>query len=763
MFCEECGKKLVEGAAFCSYCGAKVSSLISSETVESETSKAEPIQKDIESVPTILQEADKSTQNEKIFGWMGSAFCILILEGYIAGVIIESPVLVIASLIFGLILLAVMALLTKKSTHKSSKDTYSNQGYDTAAEHDGVLKNVYKLLSEGSSSCKMIKKIDLIDSKMIKIKGEMFQYIIKIVSGQAKVASAPISPLFMFLYIIPALLISNVVCGISWDLTEQGSFYFDNYALAFAFGLITSGIAVAIYPFIGHKEKDVVSTYVREIVEPEGFALISNQVRKKSFTGLIIPIVLILNGIIVLIAYGIGDLDLGGNAKEPAEVVDQTSLNETESVSTQKEDDETDLSQTYTNEEEGFSFIYPNDWTVDKRYDDALISISSASVANVTVVKDYVVEEFFYDSLSDFKEFFPTYIEEASGVWNADDIKVVSLDDILLSGHFARKLTVTYNSDDIYMNQVLYFYRIDMVMYVISCTTPESLLDKYEPVFDSIMDSYTITVPFRTPSQNGTVSISNETNRVDGAYYIGDTVSMSQPSSSGKAGYDITMTDWGTYVPGYASNEIYVYVTFEVVNTGDEDIFISAYDFNAYVNNYSVGGGIIPLGDNGLSATLSPGRRTSGNVYIQMSPYDVNNLELELGNIIFRIQDDTSYGEFAELSDFSYNNLYLYGGSYVSGNNITMGVGIYSSFDEGTTVGNIFVQDSLGHEFFATIRDDKEGEGVYTLCSDDSKILKIKFYEDFSGGLYADIQGLDMIFTDANQVETFIMTEQYIP
>lgn len=48
--------------------------------------------------------------------------------------------------------------------------------------------------------------------------------------------------------------------------------------------------------------------------------------------------------------------------------------------------------------------------------------------------------------------------------------------------------------------------------------------------------------------QNGEGFVSATSDRVEGAYYINDTVSMSKSYSSSKevGYYDITMTDWGT-------------------------------------------------------------------------------------------------------------------------------------------------------------------------------------------------------------------------
>lgn len=134
-----------------------------------------------------------------------------------------------------------------------------------------------------------------------------------------------------------------------------------------------------------------------------------------------------------------------------------------------------------------------------------------------------------------------------------------------------------------------------------------------------------------------------------------------------------------------------------------------------------------------------------------------NSFDYNIGSDMLWAEND--YG----LSDFSYNTLFLYGGSYEGNHQTSIDVNIYSSLGEGNTVGNVFLYDSLGHETYALIRDDNEGEGIYTLCFDDLGSMYIKFYQDFYGGYYVDIQGLDNIYTNVNGIETYVMTEQYIP
>lgn len=134
----------------------------------------------------------------------------------------------------------------------------------------------------------------------------------------------------------------------------------------------------------------------------------------------------------------------------------------------------------------------------------------------------------------------------------------------------------------------------------------------------------------------------------------------------------------------------------------------------------------------------------------------------EQSNYIYDNNQDNVYQNFDDLSSFPENSLYLFSGNYESNGGTSISVNIYSSFDEGNTVGNIFLYDALGHETYAEIRDDNAGEGIYILCFEDGSVMYIEFYQDSTGAYYADIQGLDAIYTNVDQIETYIMTEQYI-
>lgn len=60
----------------------------------------------------------------------------------------------------------------------------------------------------------------------------------------------------------------------------------------------------------------------------------------------------------------------------------------------------------------------------------------------------------------------------------------------------------------------------------------------------------------------------------------------------------------------------YYRIEFEFENIGDSDQMVGSYDFECYADGYAVNETWI--GDDGLSATLSPGKKTKGAVYYEI-------------------------------------------------------------------------------------------------------------------------------------------------
>lgn len=465
----------------------------------------------------------------------------------------------------------------------------------------------------------------------------------------------------------------------------------------------------------------------------------------------------ILGGVVLVAAlavFGVSRFVNRGKQAEEDEIYEEYTADE--------QGEEINLSETYINEEEEFSFCYPGDWTIET-IENIIVNVSapvepSGFSANIGVLKSPADETYFTAAKSELEE---VYLNFAS----LENFEMVSVTDLTLSGHDARKLFYKCNDSKNDYLCTQYFYIVDSDMYFITCIALENNFDKYEPIFDSIMDSYTImesdSAAINSEFSYDGQSASAADGHKEGAYYIGDIASMSQTNSSGEIGYfDITMTNWGTYKPKYI-DDTYVYVTFEIVNTGNADIFISEYSFSAYVNNYNVDIGW-PSEDNSLSATLSSGRRTSGNVYIRMNPEDVNQLELELGDIIFILQDNSLTEEipFGYEGEESYTDYIEWGGVYADGwMDTSLTFSLYSDGSQDPECGymttNFRGMESTGELYYLGGNQFRWESGGY-------ESIEPEIYYVYA--VYKDQEyQLDLYNDDGEYEVTFTLYEQYIP
>jgi len=196
--------------------------------------------------------------------------------------------------------------------------------------------------------------------------------------------------------------------------------------------------------------------------------------KKKISKGLLFGIigiaVVAVVAIVVVIVLSLGGADDYGYDPPPSSSVDYSEL----------------LTQTYTNEEEGFAFKYPGGWDFEND-DDSIVSINTAGLsfaANIGVAKGEADDEFFSATKGDFLDF---YSEEF------DELNIVSLSDVYLDGVPARKLAMTYTYEGVSFVGVQHFYKIGSDMYIVSYLSLQSNFDEYEPIFDAIMNSYRIT------------------------------------------------------------------------------------------------------------------------------------------------------------------------------------------------------------------------------------------------------------------------------
>lgn len=484
MFCPKCGTKAIEGADFCQKCGFK---LIKDQ--EPAPVSVTPIvdSAPVPSPPTSVEVPVVSTE--------------------------EIPV------------------------RKQEADTP-----DTPTSSPASSTNIYTLLKENIGICPAVKEAKQ-HKKSVVLRSGICEYIVTIISNQARISNTLIFPLSL-LYGLPVSLVAYIASRISWDFAEYGSFYWeDSYFILLALSLLFCGATIMIHTFCGRQKRADVAEYVREIVEPQGIALAPNAKKSgQSVKGLIAAIILIIAGVIILIFPLLENLDFG-SSNDPLPVdSDDIVPTDSESVS---------LTQTYQDKEEGFSFMYPADWEATDD-PDALVQLMSGNTFGIRAVfsinkSEYYDESTFYAT----KEEFQADIA-ASADDNLSNIEVTDLTDITLQGYPAQKAAwKCINTDGIHFITINYYYILDTDLYVVSCMVIEDSFSQYEPIFDAIMDSYTIT------AGNTTVT---ETEMVDQVLFCGipiqEVIGM---------GYDEIISTFGEPNSVYDSN----YSSYYEMNYGE--------------------------------------------------------------------------------------------------------------------------------------------------------------------------------------------------
>lgn len=166
------------------------------------------------------------------------------------------------------------------------------------------------------------------------------------------------------------------------------------------------------------------------------------------------------------------------------------------------------LTETYTNEAEGFSFQYPSDWTVmdgqelyDASLDDtAVVSLYApdgfGSASNVLVNKTQADYTLFDYTKSDFEREFSSIFDEVS---------VTDLSNVNIDGVPAIELGLSINTDAGPLVVVRYYYIVGDYTYIISGTIRQSAIDSDGLVIDAIMGSYKISTA-NTSGESGAKS-----------------------------------------------------------------------------------------------------------------------------------------------------------------------------------------------------------------------------------------------------------------
>lgn len=345
----------------------------------------------------------------------------------------------------------------------------------SAPSSEGTAE-VCDLLSEGLSHCSKIKSVSPTSKgNAIIMKGKVYNYIANVVNGQIRLNRAITIPFTIPFAIIVGFL-AWVIASIGWDMIDYG--FNESYALPLAIGLIALGSFFAILSFLGERETATVLPYIRQTIEPRELLVPPDEKQKRSYIiTLSAMLVIAVIGIVMLIFIVIDNFEFGSSMDVPAAEF----VNSTSSIV-----DNVSLSQTYTNEDEGFLFMYPGNW--DVKEESTMVAVfapaESGYSASIAIIKGDADERYFSATMSDFESLYS---------YGKDSFRMLDLSDITLSGHSARKLIYTYNDNRGSYTQVQYFYIVNSDMYFVTCSSLKEHFDKYAPVFDTIMDSYTIT------------------------------------------------------------------------------------------------------------------------------------------------------------------------------------------------------------------------------------------------------------------------------
>ena len=350
------------------------------------------------------------------------------------------------------------------------------------------MQAAYNLLTENVSECPKIRKIHFKKvgfgkkaTSLLSIDGFFMRYYVQ---SLHTLSNGSWRWLFALLILLPI-----VVCdGIFLDFFFSGEYY-----LALTICCLIGCIIWFFIVYLVYREGDAITTYVSQKLNFER----KSPSKVFPFISCIanaVEIVLCVIALIFTIQSNTYSRDDGYDYSNRGTGRQQTDGEEKQD--TEEQSEYADLTETYVNEEEGFSFMYPHDWEIDSAEEmesDAVVSVSRTGglgvYASINVSKDIDDGSFFTATKTDFEETYSLYAHE-KGI---RDVAIMDLSDTMLDGHPTRRLTwgCTYDNG-VRAIMIQYFYVRDSYVYFVNCAVQEELYDKYESIFDAIMDTYTI-------------------------------------------------------------------------------------------------------------------------------------------------------------------------------------------------------------------------------------------------------------------------------
>jgi hypothetical protein len=170
---------------------------------------------------------------------------------------------------------------------------------------------IYKRLKEGVSHCPKVKAVTpATKGNATLIKGSVYIYTVNTVSGQIKLGRTMTKP-FMILFAIIVGFLAWAAASIGWDMAE-GGYYFREYTILVAIGLLVIGLFGAVVIFLGERESKVVLPDIRKALEPNPIIMPTDEQHKRLYTiTIVVFLAASLVGIVILI-FALVDLGFAG-------------------------------------------------------------------------------------------------------------------------------------------------------------------------------------------------------------------------------------------------------------------------------------------------------------------------------------------------------------------------------------------------------------------------------------------------------------------
>lgn len=458
------------------------------------------------------------------------------------------------------------------------------------------------------------------------------------------------------------------------------------------------------------------------------------------------------------------------------------------------------LTETFTDKKTGISFQYPAEWVI----------LDSSSEYNIVEMLD---SRNTADHIATFKVS-ETFDQDPYGVYTQDEASVrenvneyckfISLEDTMLGDVPAKVLKFRregLNSDDI---AIFFWYKIGEETYQVSCSCTASTIDIYEPIFEAIMNSYTVDTAMLEQSQEEIFGFETdyweeytykvrELSAMDGSlqFALIDLIDNGVPELvADYPGYYVSVFTWGEeevitlmdqWPYGAGGNMGYDYLPGQNVIRNYNMDYAGAVVYESYMkvnDNYE----IVNIFDEEISIRYIRDTNNNGMIdeedeYSEEPIYYCNDIEIsEKEYVSYQISGDYEYIEgnmSAEAmlslllgddeviedtlsdSDIYIEDYYRLSGLYSD----TMGesylsISIYSSHEEGDpAIGTVFLYMDDEEIYLGELILVEEGIYEVTLVTGDEMVLE----ETKGEGIIL------LVYGNEEYLDAYRMIEHYMP